>query len=135
MRRLLSALATAALMIGLVAAPAVADVPEEFLDSETFEDVNPCSGELVSITIDSYVSIHEHDGTTIVRVTSTGTISDGYIMEHGRESFVATDTSVTASFMFPFVNPDLGTKFVAQGRSLVVDDEVVFDDFRLECRS
>ncbi len=135
MRRIFTTLAVAALLTGLVAAPAVADVPNEFTDSESFEDVNPYSGELITVNIDAFVSVHEHDGTIIVRVKQTGTTSDGYIMAHGRESYVETDTTITASFNAPFVNPDLGTKFVASGRLLIVDGDVIVDDFRLACRS
>ncbi len=135
MRRLLTTLTTVALLIGLVAGPATADTPEEFTETEKFEDVNPCSGELITITIDAYLSVHMHDDTYVVRVKRTGTTSDGYIMEHGRDNFVADEMNFSGAFMDPWVNPDLGTKFVAQGRFVVVDDKVIIDDFRLECRS
>ena len=135
MRRLFTTLAAAALLTGLIAAPAVADEPNEFLDSFSFEAENPCSGETHIVNIDAYVSIHEHDGTFIVRVKRTGTTSDGYIMGHGRENAVGTEDSFTASFTDPWVNPDLGSKFVAQGRFEMVDGEIIMDDFRLECRS
>ena len=135
MRRLFATLAVAALLMGLVAAPAVADEPDEFINSFSFEAVNPCSDELQTVNIDAYVSIHEHDGTLIVRVKRTGTTSDGYIMGHGRESYVEDDSTITASFNDPWVNPSLGTKFVAQGRFLMVDGDVILDDFRLACRS
>jgi len=135
MRRLFTTLAVAALLTGLVAAPAVADEPIEFPDSISFEATNPCSGELITINIDSYISIHEHDGTSFVRVRNTGWTSDGYIMGHGGETFVGTEENFSSSLNDPWVNPDLGTKFVAQGRALVVDGEFIVDDFRLECRS
>ncbi|MFV2000548.1 MAG: hypothetical protein ACC654_09325 [Acidimicrobiia bacterium] len=135
MRRSFTTLAVAALLIGLVAAPAVADEPDEFVESFSFEEINPCSGELITINIDAFTSVHDHDGTLIARLKRTGTTSDGYIMGHGRESFVEAGSTITASFNDPWVNPGLGTKFVASGRFLMVDGDILVDDFRLACTS
>ncbi|REK10348.1 MAG: hypothetical protein DWQ40_12880 [Actinobacteria bacterium] len=119
----------------MIAIPALADEPIEFTDTVVFEDLEPCSGELQTITINFFVSIHEHDEELIVRVRATGHTSAGYIMEYGRETFLETGTTAEGEFLHPWINPATGDKFVAQGRFLEVDGEVLIDDFRLVCRS
>lgn len=135
MRRTLTMLAVMIMTLGVVAAPALADGEFTFTDTDTFEDVNPCSGETITITIEFLVQIHEHPDDFSVRVRRTGSTSDGFIMAHGSETFSAVDGVEQGEFMDPWNNPATGDKFVAQGRFLAIDGEVVFEDFRLECRT
>jgi len=133
MRRIVTFVAVIAMTLGMIAAPAAADGEFTFTDSETFEDVNPCSGETISITINFLVQVHEHPDDVFVRVRRTGTTSDGFIMAHGFETFSAVDGVAQGQFDDPWNNPETGDKFVAQGRFLEVDGDVVFDEFRLVC--
>lgn len=128
----------AAMGVGLAslgAAPVAADPPIEFSDSVTFEDVNPCTGEPMEITINSQVTLHEgHKNNFVVHVAKTGTTSDGYVMDHGSESFVANNNVVRGSFTDNWRHPD-GSKFKAQGVFVETVDphDHLVDKFRLRC--
>jgi hypothetical protein len=69
------------------AAPAAADPPaiEEFVD--VFTDVNPCSGNVMTVTFVGTAYIHEHGSRFVVRAERTITTSDGFV-GHGTDSFV-----------------------------------------------
>jgi len=135
MRRLLTVLATVAMMMGVLAVPAVADEAEVFTDTVTFEAGNPCSGELHIVTINFLISVHDHEDEVLVRLRRTGETSDGFIMEHGKETISEGGGVFSAQFRDPWNNPDTGEKFEAAGRFLEVDGEVIVDDFRLACVS
>ena len=46
-----------------VAAPAAADPPTEFPILDVFEDVNPCTGDVMTVTFIGAFFVHEHDST------------------------------------------------------------------------
>ena len=43
-----------------------------------FTDVNPCTGNVVTVTMIGTLYLHEHDGRTVVRIPRTITTSDGF---------------------------------------------------------
>jgi len=133
MRRTLTVLSLAAVFMALIAAPVSADEPEVFTDQVVFEALNPCSGELHTVTLNFLISIHEHPDEFNVRVRRTGYTSDGYVMKWGKETFVASDGTEMGQFRDPWINPSTGEKFRAEARFLAVDGEVLVDDFRLVC--
>lgn len=135
MRRVVTLLAVVLTMVGVMAAPAAADGEVTFRDSVTFEDINPCSGEVHTITINFLVQVHEHPDDVFIRVRSTGYTDSGYIMAHGSQTFSITDGVFQAQFDDPWNNPETGEKFGAAGRFLEVDGEVIVDDFVLICLS
>ena len=118
-----------------MAVPAAADDPIVFRDQVVFDAVNPCTDELHTVTIDFLIEIREGENEFMARVRRTGHTSDGFYMNFGKEVFVAVDGSENAFFTDPWVNPDTGQKFVAQGRFAAEDGEVLVDDFRLVCRT
>jgi len=69
------------------AGPAAADSPttEEFVD--VFTDVNPCTGDVMTVTFVGTAYIHEHGSRFVVRAERTITTSDGFV-GHGTDSFV-----------------------------------------------
>jgi hypothetical protein len=82
------------LIIGLLsvvalafAAPAAADAPTEFPILDVFEDVNPCTGDVMTVTFTGTFFVHEHDSRVVVRGERTITTSDGFV-GHGTDSFV-----------------------------------------------
>ena len=96
-RRTLAVVAITALMVvGLAAAPALAEPPETHTDPATFDGIdNPCTGVAFEATGTVTVSIHEmHNGMGIVGVTTaTGTSSDGYELTSRKHRFVRSRVS------------------------------------------
>ena len=88
-----------------VAGPAAADPPGEVSMTETFPDVDPCTGVVHEVTIDATFFVHSHDGMTVARGDRTLTTSSGYagrgtssFVENGRvEIFRFTDGLADAS--------------------------------------
>ena len=120
-------------VVGLTGSPASADRPIEFSDSSTFADVNPCTDELVDITINVDVRLHEHkNGNVVVHVSRTGTTSDGYVMDHGQENFVSNGNVVRSTLNDVWRNGD-GSAFQAQSVFVAKEDGVVVGGFRLRC--
>ena len=68
----------------VAAASAPATVPFSF----QFDDVNPCSGLIHTVTITGTERIHEHDGRLVVHGERTITTSSGFV-GRGTHSFVA----------------------------------------------
>jgi hypothetical protein len=76
-------LGVAGLMVVGLASPAAADSPTVEYFSDTFTDVNPCTGELHTVTIELVESQHFHDdnfigtGTTTITTEPTGFSGSG----------------------------------------------------------
>ena len=69
------------------AAPAAADAPMEFPILDVFEDVNPCTGDPMTVTFVGTTFIDEHGSRVLGRAERTITTSDGFV-GHGTDSFV-----------------------------------------------
>jgi hypothetical protein len=134
MRRLFQAVALATVIATVFAAPALADKPVTFEDSDTFIDVNPCDGSEHEITIDLVVSIHEHQNSFVVHLKRSGTTDSGFTMIAGTESFVANNSVERGTFQDQWQHPD-GSKFRASA-SFVFNantGELLVDRFALVC--
>jgi hypothetical protein len=70
------------------AVPAAADPPTAFPFEDVFPDVNPCTGDIMTVTIAGTTFVHFHDGRIVGRSERTITTSDGSV-GHGTDSFVA----------------------------------------------
>jgi hypothetical protein len=101
MRKLLLVLLTLA-ALGF-AAPAAADPPTAMPFSFTFEDVNPCTGLIHTVTIAGTEFIHSHDGRIVVRSQRTITTVPTGFVGHG------TDSSVENGRVFMFRLTDILT--------------------------
>ena len=114
MRKAIGALVASAMLVVLMAAPALADEPVSFDDSVTFTDINPCTGLEHEITRDFTVTLHEHQNNTVIQVESTVTTDDGF-EGTGRETVALTKNFGAATFNFVVDNPDTGAKFTVKG--------------------
>jgi hypothetical protein len=72
----------------VVAAPAAADRPTEFPILDVFPDVNPCTGNVMTVTFVGTVFVHFHDSRIVAHAHRTITTSDGFV-GHGTDTFVA----------------------------------------------
>jgi hypothetical protein len=70
-----------------LAVPAAADPPTEFPIEDVFDDVNPCTGDDMTVTFVGTAFVHFHDSRIVARAQRTITTSDGSV-GHGTDSFV-----------------------------------------------
>lgn len=115
------------------AVPAAADPPTEFPIFDVFPDVNPCTGNPMTVTFVGTAFVHFHDSRILGRSQRTITTSDGFV-GHGTDSFVDNGQ------VFRFSQTDLltnasGDRFRARG-VFVVDistGTVRVERFELTC--
>jgi hypothetical protein len=69
------------------AVPAAADPPTQFPILDVFPDVNPCTGNPMTVTFVGTAYVHDHDGRSVARAERTITTSDGFV-GHGTDNFV-----------------------------------------------
>ena len=118
-----------------VAAPAAADPPTEFPILDVFEDVNPCTGDVMTVTFTGTFFVHEHGSRVVVRGDRTITTSDGFV-GHGTDSFV-DNGQVLVFRQTDIMTNASGDRFRARG-VFVLDistDTVRVERFELTCLS
>jgi hypothetical protein len=100
-------LAVAALMTVALAAPAAGNRPRVIEASFTFDDIDPCTGDVHTITFDGTVARHEHDGRVVAHTELVITTSSGYIGRGGEEEIVNGEKfSIVARHMLTNPNGD-----------------------------
>jgi hypothetical protein len=115
-------------------APAEADPPTEegpFVD--VFDDVNPCTGLVHTVTISATFSVHDHEGTEVVTGNSILSTSSGFSGQ-GTSSFTGNSQVERFSFIDRLTN-EAGDRIHAKG-VFVVDlstGTVRVDRFELAC--
>ena len=129
------------LVIGLLsvvalafAVPAAADRPQEFPILDVFPDVNPCTGNPMTVTFTGTFYVHEHGSREVVRGERTITTSDGFV-GHGTDSFVDNGQVLMFRQTDIMTNASTGQRFRARG-VFVLDlstDTVRVDSFELTC--
>jgi hypothetical protein len=81
-----------AVLLGVVAlafaVPAAADSPTAFPFEFVFDDVNPCTGDIHTVTIAGTTFVHSHDGRIVASSERTITTSPTGFVGHGRDSSV-----------------------------------------------
>jgi hypothetical protein len=130
-KRLLLVL-SALLALGF-AAPAAADRPTEFPILDVFQDVNPCTGNVMTVTFVGTVSVHFHGSRVVANAHRTITTSDGFV-GHGTDSFV-DNGRVLMSRITDIMTNASGDRFRARG-VFVLDlstETVRVDRFELTC--
>ena len=135
MKRIILSLGLAALMVAALTPAAVADEPVLITDSDTFTDVNPCTGEEHEVTIEFAFYDHEHEnGAFVSPAVRSGTTDSGYVMQNGRDILVFTGNIVVAPFMDQWRHPD-GSKFVVRGVFVgdFRDFQIRVDEFSARC--
>jgi hypothetical protein len=131
MKRLVIGLLSVVALAG--AAPAAADRPTAFTFEDVFPDVNPCTGNIMTVTIAGTGFFHEHGSRVVARAKRTITTSDGFV-GHGTDSFVDNGQIVRFRFTDIMANAS-GDRFRARG-VFVLDistDTVRVDRFALTC--
>ena len=113
MKRWVTGSVLAAALLLVVAAPAGADPPTQVGPFEdTFDDVNPCTGLVHTVTIAATFSVHSHDGPIVAQGDRTLSTSSGFFGE-GTSSFVLGEIE-----MFRFtdlLSNDAGDRIKATG--------------------
>ena len=107
-----------AVLLGVVAlgfaAPAAADPPRAFPFEDVFPDLNPCTGEIMTVTVAGTDFVHLHDGRIVVRSERTFTTSDGSA-GHGTSFLVGNGQVITFSTTDIMRNTSGGYHFRARG--------------------
>jgi hypothetical protein len=70
------------------AVPAAADPPTAFPFEFVFDDVNPCTGDIHTVTIAGTTFVHDHDGRIVASSERTITTSPTGFVGHGTDSYV-----------------------------------------------
>lgn len=100
----LGALAAALALVGMTfAVPALADPPSEIPFEFVFDDVNPCTGDIHTVTIAGSTSVHSHGDRVVAVSERTITTSPTGFVGHG------TDTSVDNGQVVTFRLADILT--------------------------
>jgi hypothetical protein len=115
------------------AAPAAADRPMEFPIFDVFEDVNPCTGDDMTVTFTGTFFVHSHGSREIVRGERTITTSDGFV-GHGTDSFV-DNGQVLVFRQTDIMTNASGEHFRARGLFVldISTDTVRIESFELTC--
>src|SRR5215207_7418134 len=126
------------ILLGLLAlafaAPAAADRPTEFPILDVFPDVNPCTGNDMTVTFVGTVSVHFHDSRIVAIAHRTITTSDGSV-GHGTDSFIDNGQVLMSRITDIMTNTSGGYRFRARG-VFVLDistETVRVDRFELTC--
>ena len=132
MKRLVIALLSVVALAFPVPAAANPPVVEPILD--VFTDINPCSGEEMTVTFVGSVRVHEHGERIITTAHRTITTSDGF-EGHGVDSFVDNGQVLRATLTDILTNEATGQRFRAH-IAFVLDlatDTVRVDRDELTC--
>lgn len=89
MKRSLTATLFTALLSLAFAVVAVADAPTVIPFEVVFDDVNPCTGDIHTVTITGTSFLHFHDGRVSGHSERTITTSPTGFIGHGTDSFVS----------------------------------------------
>jgi hypothetical protein len=116
MKWLLAVLGVVALS---AAVPAAADPPTAFPFEFVFDDVNPCTGDVHTVTIAGTTFAHSHDGRVVAHSERTITTSPTGFVGHGTDSSVENDHVVLFRLADVLTNAS-GDRFRA--RFLIVVD-------------
>jgi hypothetical protein len=128
------------LVIGLLsvvalafAVPAAADPPTEFPILDVFPDVNPCTGDAMTVTFVGTAFVHFHDSRIVARSERTITTSDGFV-GHGTDSFV-DNGQVLVFRQTDIMTNASGDHFRARGLFVldVSTETVRIESFELTC--
>jgi len=82
--------ATVALTVVALAfvVPAAADAPTEIPFEFVFDDVNPCTGDVHTVTIAGTTTVHDHDGRIVAYSKRTITTSPTGFVGRGTDTYV-----------------------------------------------
>jgi hypothetical protein len=132
MRLLVGLLSVVALAI---AVPAAADPPTTVPILLDFQEVNPCTGQIVTFTYVGTAFFHAHGDRIVARSERTITTSDGFA-GHGTDSFVQNGQVFTSRHNDVLANGS-GDRFLVRSVFVVnlSTETVRVDRFELTCLS
>ena len=111
MRKPLTLLATVAVLIGLVAAPAAADQPrtqeQTYLDDDAWD---PCAGEVMVETIRVVSAVHEHKNNIVETAKVTGSTSSGYELLRSPDIVVERADFIMTTYNKRWINTENGDR-------------------------
>lgn len=84
----LAAVAALTVVALALAVPAAADPPTEIPFEFVFDDVNPCTGDMHTVTIAGTTSVHTHDGRIVAHSERTITTSPTGFVGRGTDTYV-----------------------------------------------
>lgn len=110
---------------------ASAPVPLPFFDQ--FDDVNPCSGDIQTVTVTGTAYLHPHDGRLVVHVERAISTSAGF-EGRGTQTFVDNGQIIRVALNDMLVHPD-GSRIHAHGNLLIdtATGEALVSRGRLVC--
>jgi hypothetical protein len=130
----LAAAVTLTVVALTLAVPAAADAPTEIPFEFVFDDVNPCTGDMHTVTITGTTSVHNHDGRIVAYSERTITTSPTGFVGHGTDSYVLNSQVEMFRLADVAMNPS-GDRFMARF-VLVIDvstGTVRAENFDLTC--
>ena len=135
LKRLLAMTGCMIMLSGVFVVQAGAAPPERFTETNTFTDVNPCTGQEHQVTVTTAVTIHENNRNFVVTGRTTVSTSDGYV-GRGGDSFVENAGGARGNLNVQVRGPD-GERFRVRGNFAfnANQDELKFDRFSLTCTS
>lgn len=86
MKRLMAVLVGAVALV--FAVPAAADPPTGVPFEFVFDDVNPCTGDIHTVTIAGTTRVHDHDGRVVATSERTITTSPSGFVGRGTDTYV-----------------------------------------------
>ena len=132
-KRLMISLFAGVLMAAMLPGVASADKPVTFTDEVMFPDTDPCTGQLVDVTLVFDIAIHEHRNNFVVTVQRSGSIDTGYEFLGGQEHFVANKNGEGGTFNDMWRNPDTGAKFQVAGKFRIRGNAPIVEEFEMRC--
>lgn len=119
MRKLGALVVLAILATVIMAVPAAADAPEEFVITRTMDgEIDACTGETISVDFTWHVRAHEHNNNTVIRFDGYAVTSNGGA-GNGTETQVTNAKWFTTNFNFVNFNDETGNKNLVKGRLMI----------------
>ena len=133
-KRIVGTLGVSALVVAMLASPAEADPPTVDTFEVTFEDVNPCTDEIHTVTIALTLFQHFHGERFVEHGVSTVTTTPTGFSGGGTTTFVETERLIVFRQTDVLTN-EAGSRIMASG-VFVADpatETVRVDRFELTC--
>ncbi len=134
MRRIAMLAVVASLFIGVLAAPAMAVKPVQFVDSVSFPDVNACTGENHTVNLTFNISMRENRNNTVLTFKTDAETSDGWT--GGGSQTVVANSNVVNDTVNIWARNGEGGAYKVHGRFKVDlnTGEVLVDVTDIDCK-
>ncbi|MFI7066989.1 hypothetical protein ACIBL3_38735 [Kribbella sp. NPDC050124] len=113
LKRTVGAVGAAILVVAMLASPAEADRPTVVSANQTFLDVNPCTGELHTVSITLTLFLHDHGDLIVERSEDTVTTTPTGYSGGGTATYVETEGLVVFRLTDVLTN-EAGSRILAR---------------------